>query len=100
MRTLIGTRDRIIRDTTCPRLEIRYVLSEGKLVPAFPKVSHVELRSYIDLIWQNLIDAVEEEVLLCLTMRMSEMIVPIRIPDDQIDPNLPFRWRLAMRTPG
>jgi hypothetical protein len=45
----------------------------------------------------NLYQAVEDTVALCLTMRMPDNIVLSRIPDSLVNPQLPFRWTLALR---
>jgi hypothetical protein len=97
--TLIGTRNRIIHDIDCPQLKMTYRIAEGKVCAFFPTVSRQELRQYLNLFWENLYQAVEETVLLCIAIRMPENIVPCRIPDEQVDPKLPFRWCFAL-SPG
>lgn len=97
--TLIGTRDRIIHDIDCPQLKMNYGVAAGKVCAFFPTVSGRELRQYLNLFWENLYQAVEETVLLCIAIRMPDYIVPCRIPNDQVDPKLPFRWCFALR-PG
>jgi hypothetical protein len=97
--TLIGTRDRIIHDVGCPQLKMNYRVAGGKVSAFFPTVSRQELRQYLNLFWENLYQAVEETVLLCIAVRMPGNIVPCRIPDDRVDPKLPFRWCFAFR-PG
>lgn len=76
-----------------------YRIAEGKVCAFFPTVSRQELRQYLNLFWENLYQAVEETVLLCIAIRMPENIVPCRIPDEQVDPKLPFRWCFAL-SPG
>jgi len=97
--TLIGTRDRIIHDIDCPQLKMNYRVSGGKVCAFFPTASRQELRQYLNLFWENLYQAVEETVLLCIAIRMPDNIAPFRIPDDKVDPKLPFRWCFAFR-PG
>jgi hypothetical protein len=97
--TLIGTRDRIIHDIDCPQLKVNYGVAAGRVRAIFPTVSGQEIGQYLNLCWENLYQAVEETVLLCIAIRMPDYIVPCRIPDDKIDPKLPFRWCFAIR-PG
>jgi hypothetical protein len=97
--TLIGTRDRIIHDINCPQLKMNYGVVGGKVRAGFPTVSGQELRQYLNLFWENLYQAVEETVLLCIAIRMPDNFMPCRIPDDKVDPKLPFRWCFAFR-PG
>jgi hypothetical protein len=96
---LIGTRDRIIHDIDCPQLKVRYRVAGAKVYALFPTVDHLELRQYLNLFWENLYQAVEETVLLCIAIRLPDNIAPRRIPDDKVDPKLRFRWCLAF-SPG
>jgi hypothetical protein len=96
---LIGTRDRIIHNVDCPQLRVRYRVAGAKVHALFPTVDHLELRRYLNLFWENLYQAVEETVLLCVAIRLPGNIAPSRIPDDKVDPTLRFRWCLAFR-PG
>jgi hypothetical protein len=95
--TLIRTRDRINHDIECPQLRMTYGVVGGELRAGFPTVSGQELRQYLTLFWENLYQAVEETVLVCIAMRMPDNFVPCRIPDDRVDPKLPFRWCFAFR---
>jgi hypothetical protein len=74
-----------------------YRIVDGKVRAFFPTIAGQELRRYLDLLWVNLYQAVEEVVLLCMAIRMPDSIVPCRIPDDRVDPNLGFRWSFALR---
>lgn len=94
---LIGTRNTIIHDIDCPQQKMNYGVAGGKVCALFPTVSRQELRQYLNLFWENLYQAVEEAVLLCIAIRMPDSIVPCRIPDDRVDPKLPFRWCFAFR---
>lgn len=98
MLKLIGTRDRMIHDITCPQLKMRYHLGVGgKVLPLFPTVDHEDLRRYLNLFWENLFQAVEQTVILCITIRLPDYLAPCRIAEDKIDPSLRFPWRLALR---
>lgn len=94
---LIGTRDQIVHDVDSPQLRMTYGVAGGKLRAAFPTVNRQELRQYLNLCWENLFQAVEETVLLCVAIRLPDRIVPCRIPDDKVDPQLRFRWSFAIR---
>lgn len=99
--TLIGTRDRIIHDVDCPHLKMNYGVVGGKVCAFFPTVSRQELRQYVNLFWENLYQAVEETILLCIAIRMPDNTAPCRIPDDMVDPKLPFlRWCFTFRPVG
>jgi hypothetical protein len=89
---LIGIRDRITPDIDCPRLRMNYRIESGETSPLFPTVDRQELRQYLNLFWENLYQAVEEIVLLCIAIRMPDWLVPCRIPGDKIDPKTRFRW--------
>jgi hypothetical protein len=95
--TLIRTRDRINHDIECPQLRMTYGVVGGKLRAGFPTVSGHELRQYLTLFWENLYQVVEETVLVCIAIRMPDNFVPCRIPDDEVDPKLPLRWRFVFR---
>jgi len=95
--TLIGTRDRIVHDVDCPQLKINYRVEEERVRAFFPTVNGCELRQFANTCWENLYQSVEETVLLCIAIRMPDYIIPCRIPDDRIDPNLRFRWAFAIR---
>ena len=94
------SRDRIIHDIDCPQLKVNYRIAGGKVVAFFPTVDRQELCRYLNLFWENLYQSVEETVLLCIAIRLPDNIVPCRIPDDKIDPKLPFRWCLAFHPVG
>ena len=94
---LIGTRNRLVHDVDCPRLTLNYGIVGGIVRVAFPTVSKTELRTYANLLWENHYQTVEDTVVLCLNMRMPENIVPSRIPDELVNPKLPFRWSFAFR---
>ena len=94
---LIGTRNRIDHDIECPQLKMNYGIVGGKIAAGFPTVSRQELRGYLDQLWTNLYQAVEDTVALCLTMRMPDNIVLNRIPETLVNKQLPFRWGLAIR---
>jgi hypothetical protein len=95
---LIAMRDRMIHDIDCPQLKMNYGIVDGKIQAGFPTVSGNELCPYLNVLWENLYQAIEETVVLCIAIRMGNHFVPYRIPDASIDPNLPFRWQLAFRT--
>lgn len=98
LRTLIGTRDRMIHDVDCPTLKMNYGVVNGKVVAGFPTVSRCELRSYLQLFWENLYQAIEETIVLCLAIRMPENIVPMRIPIERVNPKLPIHWTFGLRS--
>lgn len=93
---LIGTRNRLEHDVNCPTLKLGYGVVGGIVRVAFPTINRNELRAYLNTLWENLYQTVEETVVLCLAIRMPDFIVPARIPDHLIDPNLPFRWSFAV----
>ena len=96
---LIRTRDQMVHDIDCPRLRMTYGVVGGSLRAGFPTVEGQELRQYLTLFWENLYQAIEETVFVCIAIRMPDSFVPCRIPDEKVNPKLPFRWCFAFR-PG
>ena len=84
---LIKLRNKMIHKIESPRLTMNYVLVGGKARAVFPTVNHQDLRQYLDLFWENLYQAVEETVVLCIAIRLPDRIVPCRISDDSVNPD-------------
>jgi hypothetical protein len=89
-------RDKIIHDTGYPGLKMIYNASNNGVAIGFPKLNGMEMTEFVELFWQNLVDAVEEITLASLATRMSSAIAIIPIPEEEWDPELPFRWRAVL----
>jgi hypothetical protein len=85
-------RDTIIHDTSYKGLKMIYQAKGNRVAAGFPMLNGVELISFVEMFWNNLLDAVEEIMMTCIDTRLSAFIRIVRIPEDQWDPNLPKRW--------
>lgn len=85
-------RNTIIHDTSYKGLKMLYQARSKKVAIDFPKLNGVDLIPFVEMFWNNLLDAVEEIIMACIDTRMSSFIRIVRIPEDQWDPKLPKRW--------
>jgi len=86
-------RDTIIHDTSYQGLKMIYKANGDKVVIGFPRLNGVGMLEFVEVFWKNLVDAVEEVTLASLETRMSSGIALMRIPEEEWNPELPFRWR-------
>ena len=89
-------RDKIIHDTSYQGLKMIYKANRNKVAIGFPRLNGVDLIPFMEMFWNNLVDAVEEIVVACIDTRMSAFITFVRIPEEKWDPNLPNRWTGVM----
>lgn len=89
-------RDKIIHDTDYQGLKMIYKANSNRVAIGFPRLNGVEMIEFVELFWKNLVDAVEEITLASLATRMSSAIAIVPIPEEEWDPELPFRWRGAL----
>jgi hypothetical protein len=86
-------RDTIIHDTRYLGLKVIYKANGNKVAIGFPRLNGVEMIEFVELFWKNLVDAVEEITIASLATRMSSAIAIVPIPEEEWNPELPFRWR-------
>jgi hypothetical protein len=86
-------RDTIIHDTEYNGLKMVYQANGNKVAIGFPRLNGRPILDFVDMFWNNLIDAVEEVTLLALCTRMPPLVAVDRIPPNEWDVALPFRWR-------
>jgi hypothetical protein len=89
-------RDKIIDDTTYEPLRMLYQARGQKVAVGFPRLNGVELLEFVEMFWNNLVDAVEEIVLACIATRLPVYMAIVPVPEDRRDPKLPYRWRAVM----
>jgi hypothetical protein len=90
-------RDTIIHDTSYKGLKMIYKANNNsKVAIGFPRLNGVEMIEFVELFWKNLVDAVEEITLASLATRMSSAIAIVPIPEEEWNPELPFRWRAVL----
>jgi len=89
-------RDTIIHDTSYKGLKMIYQVKGNKVAIGFPKLNGVDLVPFVEMFWNNLLDAVEEIIMACIDTRLSSFIRIVQIPEDQWDPKLPKRWTAIM----
>jgi hypothetical protein len=86
-------RDTIIHDTEYDGLKMVYQVNGVKVGIGFPRLNGKPMLDFLEMFWNNLIDSFEEVILLALCTRMPPLIALDRIPHNEWDPTLPFRWR-------
>jgi hypothetical protein len=70
-----------------------YKANSNGVAIGFPRLNGVEMIEFVELFWKNLVDAVEEITVASLATRMSSAIAIVPIPEEEWNPELPFRWR-------
>ena len=86
-------RDTIIHDTEYDGLKMIYRANGIKVAIGFPRLNGKPILDFVEVYWNNVIDSIEEVILLTLSTRMPPLIALDRIPQNEWDPTLPFRWR-------
>jgi hypothetical protein len=86
-------RDTIIHDTEYDGLRMVYQANGIKIAIGFPRLNGKPMLDFVEMFWNNLIDSIEEVILLTLCTRMPPLVALDRIPQNEWDPTLPFRWR-------
>jgi hypothetical protein len=86
-------RDTIIHDTEYDGLKMYYRPNGQKVGIGFPRLNGVPIFDFIELFWNNLIDFCEEMMVMALCTRMPPLLALDRIPEDQRNGELPYRWR-------
>jgi hypothetical protein len=86
-------RDKIIHDTSYQGLKMIYKANGNKVAIGFPRLNRAGMIEFVELFWKNLVDAVEEITIASLATRMSSAIAIVPIPEEEWNPELPFRWR-------
>jgi len=86
-------RDRIIHDTEYDGLKMVYKANGNNVAIGFPRLNGARMLDFVEMFWNNLIDSSEEVILLALCTRMPPLVAVARIPPNEWDPTLPFRWR-------
>jgi len=89
-------RDKIIHDTTYQPLKMLYQARGQKVAVGFPRLNGVELLEFVEMFWNNLVDAVEEIVLACVATRLPVYMAIVPIPEDRRDQDLPYRWQAVI----
>ncbi len=89
-------RDKIIHDTTYEPLRMLYQARGQKVAVGFPRLNGIALMEFVEMFWNNIVDAVEEIVLACIATRLPVYIAIVPIPEDRRDPKLPYRWQAVM----
>lgn len=85
-------RDTIIHDTEYDGLKMLYRPNGQKVGIGFPRLNGVPIFEFVEIFWNNLIDFGEEMMVMALNTRMPPLIAIDRIPEDQRDGELPYRW--------
>lgn len=86
-------RDTIIHDTEYDGLKMSYRPNGQSVGIGFPRLNSVPIFDFIDMFWNNLIDFCEEMMVMALYTRMPPLLAIDRIPEDQRNGELPYRWR-------
>jgi hypothetical protein len=86
-------RDTIIHDTEYDGLKMVYQANGIKIAIGFPRLNGKPILDFVEMFWNNLIESIEEVILLTLCTRMPPLVALDRIPQNEWDPTLPFRWR-------
>lgn len=86
-------RDTIIHDTEYDGLKMVYQANDIKVAIGFPRLNGKPILDFVEMYWNNLIDSIEEVIVLTLCTRMPPLLALDRIPQNEWDPTLPFRWR-------
>jgi hypothetical protein len=86
-------RDTIIHDTEYDGLKMLYKANGEKVSIGLPRLNSTPVVEFVERFWNNLIDFSEEMILMALCTRMPPLVAVDRIPEDEWNPQLPFRWR-------
>ncbi len=86
-------RDTIIHNTEYDGLKMIYKPNGIKVAVGFPRLNQTDVFELVEIFWGNLVDLCEEMILVALSTRMPPLIAVDRIPEDQRDSDLPYRWR-------
>lgn len=86
-------RDKIIHDASYQGLKMTYKANGNRVAIGFPRLNGVEMIEFVELFWKNLVDAVEEITIASMAIRMSSAIAIVPIPEEEWNPELPYRWR-------
>ena len=70
-----------------------YQANDIKVAIGFPRLNGKPILDFVEMYWNNLIDSIEEVIVLTLCTRMPPLLALDRIPQNEWDPTLPFRWR-------
>jgi len=89
-------RDKIIHDTTYQPLKMLYQARGQKVAVGFPRLNGAGLLEFVEMFWNNLVDAVEEIVLACVATRLPVYMAIVPIPEDRRDHKLPYRWQAVI----
>jgi hypothetical protein len=89
-------RDKIIHDTTYQPLKMLYQARGQKVAVGFPRLNGVGLLEFVEMFWNNLVDAVEEIVLACVATRLPAYMAIVPIPQNTAGQTLPYRWQAIM----
>lgn len=102
---LIDLRNTIIHDVMCPVLDdLQYIIGSdggaGVILPRVDTTPKVPLLDFVQVFWDNLLNAVEEIVIVCFAMKLSPSMIVRFIPEDERDPACPFRYGYAWKPTG
>lgn len=86
-------RDTIVHNTEYDGLKMIYKPNGNKVAVGFPRLNQTDVLELVEIFWSNLVDLCEEMILVALSTRMPPLIAVDRIPEDQRDSDLPYRWR-------
>jgi hypothetical protein len=86
-------RDTIIHDTTYQGLKMLYRASGERVAIGLPKLNGTEISQFVEVFWNNLVDAVEEITLACIGTKMPAGLAIVPIPKEEWDTKLPMRWK-------
>ncbi|MGA8271285.1 MAG: hypothetical protein WB919_06965 [Candidatus Sulfotelmatobacter sp.] len=89
-------RDKIIHDTTYQPLKMLYQARDQKVAVGFPRLNGVSLLEFVEMFWNNLVDAVEEIVLACVATRLPVYMAIVPIPEGKRNQELPYRWQAVI----
>jgi hypothetical protein len=89
-------RDKIIHDTTHEPLRMLYQARGQKVAIGFPRLNGVELLDFVEMFWNNLVDATEEIILACIAIRLPAFMAIVPIPEGRRDQELPYRWQAVI----
>ncbi len=86
-------RDTIIHDTEYDGLKMLYKGNGQKVAIGFPRLNNIPIFEFVEMFWNNLIDFCEEMIVMALCTRMPPLLAIDRIPEDQRNGELPYRWQ-------
>lgn len=86
-------RDTIIHDTTYQGLKMLYRANGDRVAIGLPRLNGTEISQFVEVFWNNLVDAVEEITLACIGTKMQPGLAIVPIPKEEWDAKLPVRWK-------